>query len=87
MSSLGQKLIQYQSDSITRYALIEGGGLFSIIAFLILGSILYLILAVISIILLSLQHPTEFRIKSELELSPSEIATLQNPDFNVRSDL
>lgn len=67
-ASLKDKLNKFQTASIIKYALLEGGSLFSIVIFANTQNLVYLIIGAFLIFFLFLQHPTKQTIENALEL-------------------
>ena len=78
-NDLKEKMIDYRSTLMLKYALWEAPSLISIIGYLMTGNLFYLGLSAVVIGLFLLNRPTRDRAASELELSPSERAAIENP--------
>jgi hypothetical protein len=76
---LKEKMIDYRSTLMLKYALWEAPSLVSIIGYLMTGNLFYLGLSAVVIGLFLLNRPTRDRAATELELSPSERAAIENP--------
>lgn len=66
--SLQEKLANFQSASLIRYALLEGPALLNLVWFSTTGNLLFLTVAGVLILLLFLQRPTKLKIDRELQL-------------------
>jgi hypothetical protein len=78
--SLTGKLNTYRAISITRWAMIEGGTLFTIIAYLLTGAQMFLVLMSFMILVSLTLSPTVKRIVKELPLSSGEQDILNDPN-------
>lgn len=76
---LKEKMTDYRSTLMLKYALWEAPSLISIIGYLMTGNLFYLGLSAVVIGLFLLNRPTRDRAATELELSPSERAAIENP--------
>jgi hypothetical protein len=81
--NLSDKLNAYRSVIITRGAFLEFPSLFSVIAFLITGEILFLVLAGSLTALFVFLRPTKARVIKDLQLSLNEIKLINNDDSIV----
>ncbi len=78
--SLTDKLNTYRAISITRWAMLEGGTLFTIIAYLLTGAQMFLVLMAFMILVFLTLSPTVKRILKELPLSSEEQEIMNDPD-------
>lgn len=85
-NNLSDKLHTYRSASIIRWALLEGAALAALVFYLLCGSVVLLAVAGISLVVFLLLHPNVMRLKIDLDLSPAELARLDDPqDLVVQS--
>jgi hypothetical protein len=82
-ATLSEKLQSYRSACIIKYALIEGSCLVALTFYLITGNVVLLGIAAIGLAILLLNGPQELKLKTELELSSSELAQLDDPNAKV----
>jgi len=82
-TTLVEKLTQYRSLVIVRYALLEGSSLFSIVAYLVTGDLLFLTFSGFIILFFISIRPTRERAETELRLNSSEMATINDPEAYV----
>ena len=68
-ADLNQKLLDYRSASIIKFALIEGPTLASIVFYLLSGNIVLVGIAGIGIVVMAINHPTAMKVKMDLEIS------------------
>lgn len=68
VSNLRDKLMEFQTASIIKYALLEGATLFSLVAFLQMNNLLYLLIAGVLVVYNLFQRPTKERIINDLKL-------------------
>ncbi|MCF8297420.1 MAG: hypothetical protein K9J13_07765 [Saprospiraceae bacterium] len=66
------KMFEYRSALILRYALLEGPAFFSLVIYLLLGEWIFLVYAAIIIIIFLTIKPTFEKAVIDLELSPEE---------------
>jgi hypothetical protein len=71
-SSLGEKIIGYQSALIIRYALLEGPSLLAVWAYLLNNNLFYLAVASLLIIYFIFLRPTMEKIENDLGLNFNE---------------
>ena len=64
-----QKLLDYRSASIIKFALIQGSTLASIVFYLLSGNIVLIGIAGVGILVMAINHPTAMKVKMDLELS------------------
>lgn len=76
IQGLTEKLEQYRKLCIIRYAFIEGGTIFSIIAYFLTGHSLTLACSIAGIVMFASLRPTKEKIIQELELSSEEAKML-----------
>ena len=81
--SLSAKLAGYRSASILRYALLEAPSIAAIVMYMLTNNLLLLIFAGMIVILFLIYRPTKERVVTDLELSPSEQAKLDDPNAIV----
>lgn len=79
-SNLREKLNDYLSNTIIKFALMEGPSLFAIVAYLLTGDILFLGLSAVVIVVFILERPSKQRLYMDLALSPEEKNTLDDPN-------
>ncbi len=72
-SPLSQKLPQYFSASITRWALLEGAALFNVVVFLLSGSLLNVGLAILLLALMGNLRPSRQKVTDELKISYPDV--------------
>ncbi len=77
-SNLSDKLNSYRSGTILRFALIEGATLLTLVFYLLTGNLLLLGIAGIGLVVLVLHHPNPVKLKMDLDLSPAELARLED---------
>ena len=77
---LPEKLADYQSALIIRYALLEGPSMLAFIAYLLTADIFFIVIAGFIIIIFITLRPTVDRMISDLELSYDDAQKVQNPD-------
>jgi len=75
---LNRKFPVYQTRLITRMATCEGPGLFAIVGLLISNNLAFLILLAVSFFVMVLYFPSTERIGQELELTQTEIDSLNH---------
>lgn len=78
--TLKEKMTEYRSALVVRYALLEGSSFFSIVAYLLTGDILFLGIAGLIILYFLLLKPTIARAVKDLELNPDDEHSLNDPD-------
>ena len=76
--SLSDKLNTYRSATIIRFALIEGTSLLTVVFYLLTGNLVLLGIASIGLVVLALHHPNPVKLKMDLDLSPAELARLED---------
>ena len=84
-SDLIEKMSDYRSALILRYAFLEGPSLFSIIAYLLTGDFLFMGMAIFMIGLFITIPPTRSKAVFDLELSPEDQQFINNPDSEIAS--
>lgn len=77
-SSLSDKLNTYRSATIIRFALIEGALLLTVVFYLLTGNLVLLGIAGIGLVVLALLHPNPVKLKVDLDLSPTDLARLED---------
>jgi hypothetical protein len=83
LRDLKQKMTAYRAALILRWALIEGSVLMTSVFFFLTRDIQLLIVAGVGIVIFALFFPSRERIITDLELSGSEQAALDDPNFIV----
>jgi hypothetical protein len=83
MDELSGKLATYQSIVVVRAVLLEGPGLFAIIAIMITNNQMYMAYVVIVVIMLHMARPTKSRTIRELNLSDKEQEKIYDPSAIV----
>jgi hypothetical protein len=63
-----QKIIKYRASLIVKWAMLEGANLFSIVIYLLTGSMLALGISILILILFILNKPTKDKMKEDLGL-------------------
>lgn len=76
--SLSDKLNTYRSATIIRFALIEGSALLVVVFYLLTANLVLLGIAGIGLVVLALHHPNPVKLKMDLDLSPVELARLED---------
>jgi hypothetical protein len=79
-ASLAEKMANYRSAMIVRYALLEGATFFTIIACLITGDFLFLGFAGFLVLIFVTMPPTRNNAIRDLELSPAEEREILDPE-------
>jgi uncharacterized membrane protein len=79
-ASLSKKISAYGSAMIVRYAVLEAPSLFGIIAFYLTGEYFFLIISGLIIALFLMVRPSKEKLIQDMELSPTEEATVNDPD-------
>lgn len=82
---LSDKLNIYRSASIIRWALLEGAILATLVFYLLSGNLVLLGIAGIIFWPLLFQYPNAMKVKTDLELSQTELALLEDPSKHVAS--
>lgn len=77
-SSLSDKLNTYRAATIIRFALIEGALLLTVVFYLLTGNLVLLGIAGIGLVVLALLHPNPVKLKVDLDLSPTDLARLED---------
>ncbi len=83
---LNERLNAYQSALIIRYAPLEGAAFLTLILAYLTGDFTFFISSAILITSLLFVHPSLKRLCSEMELSQSEVALLENPDAEINKN-
>jgi len=81
--ALAQKMMQYQSANIIKYALIEGVALFSIVATLLTLSVWFLVITGFLVLVLLLHYPSIEKACRELDLNIEEQKHVKTPDAYI----
>ena len=85
---LSDKLNTYRTASIIRFALIEGAVLLVVVFYLLTANLVLLGIAGIGLVVLALHHPNPVKLKMDLDLSPAELARLEDDsDMVVQSPM
>ena len=79
-ASLGNKLSAYFLIHILKLALLEGGAMFNIVLFYLIGDTLLLAFAALATIVIALNTPSIFRLGNDLQLNEEEMRILETPD-------
>ncbi len=79
-TSLIEKLNDYRTASIIRYALLEGSSFFSLVSYLLTGDSLFLYLSILIIAIFIILKPSAEKVIIDLELNPGETQIISNPD-------
>ncbi|MEI6090431.1 MAG: hypothetical protein WCR42_08270 [bacterium] len=82
-TDLKTKLGDYQATTIIKLALLEGPGLFAIVAYMLTANYIVLAIAGLIIVYFFFNIPSQARVIKDLELNSSEIALMENPDAVV----
>lgn len=77
-NSLSDKLNTYRAATIIRFALIEGALLLTVVFYLLTGNLVLLGIAGIGLVVLALLHPSSVKLKVDLDLSPTDLARLED---------
>lgn len=77
--NLNDKLLDYRSALIVKYATTEAPSFFAIIAYLLTGSFIILGIGLAIIAYFTSMWPTAEKIAAEMNLNPDEKAKLENP--------
>ncbi len=85
ITGLPEKLTEYRSALIVRYALLEAPAFFGIVAALLTGELLFLGLAAIIILLFLFISPSATKAGNDLEIDQKEKQTLADPNAVVGS--
>lgn len=80
---LSDKLRTYQSTILVKYAFFEGASLFSLIAYFLTGTNMYLGIAAGLVLFFLSQIPTPKRLSAEVPLSLIDESKLNDPDAEV----
>lgn len=79
-SSLIEKMSDYRAALVIRYALLEGPSFFAIVVYLLTGSLIFLGMAGLIIVLFFTMKPTKERSVTDLQLNPAEEQSILDPD-------
>jgi len=85
--ALTQKMMQYQTANIIKYATIEGVALFSIVAALLTLSVWFLVIAGILVLVLASYYPSVDRAIKELDLNIDEQKQVRTPDAYISESM
>lgn len=80
IKSLKEKLTEYQTASIIKYASLEGPAILGIFAFQEEGNLYYLFISIILIIILLAQKPSKVKIESEINLNYGQMNQFNKSD-------
>lgn len=83
LSSLSEKLNGYRAIMIIRFAVWEGASMFSLVAYFLTGSNLFIVISVAYVLLFIIVRPTAEKFAFELELSSEEKILIENADSVV----
>lgn len=75
-STLKEKLPVYQVGLISRLAIYEGAGLFSVVCLLISSNLYFVIFTAVALFAIVLNYPSPEKIGEAIDLTPSEIEAL-----------
>jgi hypothetical protein len=78
--NLSAKLDEYRSTLLIRLAMLEASTLFSLVAFLLTGDLIFIGFAGMTIVYFVFLNPTKATIAFDLELNIAEKAMIENPD-------
>jgi len=81
--SLPEKMADYRSALIVKYALLEGPSMLAIIAYLLTGDLSFIIIAAFIIAIFLTLRPNAGRAISDLNLNNYEIENIQDPNFTI----
>lgn len=79
------KMTDYRSALFTRYAILEGTSMISIIAFSKSGNYIYIGICSILFLIIFINKPTKEKAVIDLELTSEEEKTIYNPDSIISS--
>lgn len=82
--SLGEKIVNYQTALIARFALLEGPSLFAIVGFLLSGNLFFLIIAGLLMLYFLMLRPTKDKIDADLDLNFSESISFLNDNETIK---
>ena len=82
-SDLKDKLAEYRTMLIIKYAILEGPSLFALVSFLLTGNDIFLALSGIIIIYFVIMRPTRGKAGADLELNRAERDQIENPNAIV----
>ncbi len=80
LPSLKEKLMQYRTANIVRYALLEGAAIFSLVGYLLTGAFNLLIMAGGLIVWFITLAPSQSRAIEDLELPTTERQQVEDPE-------
>ena len=81
--NLSEKLIDYRSALIVRYALLEGPSFFAIVVYMFTGELMFLGMAVLIILIFLFISPSVEKAGNDLELGQKEKQMLADPNSVV----
>lgn len=79
-TDLIEKMNDYRSALIIKFALLEGPAFFGIIGYMLTGNNFFLLVAGFLILVFALHYPMPDRTIKELELSSEEVERVENPN-------
>ncbi|MDX2302421.1 MAG: hypothetical protein NW226_06450 [Microscillaceae bacterium] len=82
-NSLAEKLQEYRTVLIMKYALMEGPALVALVAYLLTADLMFLGLAALVIVFFVLERPSKDKIIMDLALNSEGRSALQNPETKV----
>ncbi len=83
LNELNQKLQQYRSALILKFALLEAPAILCIVGYLLTANLFYLGFGLAIIFAMAIQFPTKEKAIKELELSPEEQQQMEDTDFII----
>jgi hypothetical protein len=83
-SSLGEKIIAYQTALITRYALLEGPSLLAIVIYLQSGNLFFLAIAGLLMMYFLFLRPTMEKVENDLDLNFTERIEFLDKDEEIK---
>ena len=81
--TLKEKMEDYRSALIIKFALIEGPSFFTVVAFLLTGNYIYLGIIAILIIVFLIHAPNKSKFIHDIELSKNELELIDNPNAEI----
>ncbi|MGE0079361.1 MAG: hypothetical protein AB7S48_15985 [Bacteroidales bacterium] len=79
-STLNEKMTEYRAALIISYAMLEGGSMFAIVAYILTSNIILLSLSALIIAVMIINKPSIQKAVSDLELNSDDEKKLNNPD-------
>jgi divalent metal cation (Fe/Co/Zn/Cd) transporter len=83
-TNLNEKMEDYRSALILKFALIEGPSFFAIVAYLLTGNYIFLGTAVVLIIVFLIYTPSRTKFISDLELTKDESDLINNDKAEIK---